>query len=260
MKHFLQLPSSLRWCEDKYVYNDYIAEFWNSITGISLCIVAIYLCCNEQKKVNFSLNASRILLFIVGVGTILFHSTLLYIWQLFDEIPMLLIVIEYHKLLSITTRLFKFYNIIYMVIPIIISSYYINPKLQVFLFQGTLTIYILYILYILSTINNLLDDFFYNTLPICNSVYDLQIEKQKIIDYMETKKLLKKYNRIGKLILLFSLMIWNIDNHYCEYIKFYTGILELHAIWHITTSIGMYYCDQIMQLYITIFKNLNHRN
>lgn len=81
MKHFLQLPSSLRWCEDKYVYNDYIAEFWNSITGISLCIVAIYLCyehlkTTNKKKVNFSLITSRILLFIVG--EVLYYFTVLF--------------------------------------------------------------------------------------------------------------------------------------------------------------------------------------
>lgn len=224
LKKLLKLESSIQWCEGqtfKYMYSDYIAEFWNSITGIFLCIVAIYCYRKNKKHLNKKicqeLYISNVLLFIVGIGTILFHGTLLYIWQICDEIPMLLLVIEYNKLLS------KLYNIpfslhIYKCIPIIIFSYYINPSLQIILFQSIFTIYIIFIYYYCYFINS------------------------------KFNKLLKLYQKISVMILIFSLIIWNIDNNFCNYSKHF----KLHALWHITTSIGMYYCNEIMGLYIIL--------
>ena len=168
LKEILTLPSSISWCEKKYTHSEYIAEYWNTITGLFLCISAIYcIIKNDAENINV-LYKSNVLLFIVGVGTMLFHGTLVYFWQLFDEIPMLLIVIEYYKLL---TRHISFihrvdiicidYKWMYNMIPIIISSYYIYPSLQVIMFQGTLTMFILLVLYSLYKINNNLNRLFY---------------------------------------------------------------------------------------------------
>jgi dihydroceramidase len=280
MLKILELPSTIIWCEEKYIYNNWIAEFWNSITGISLCIVSIYCFINNYKNTNRKvfdlLKVSNILLFIVGIGTILFHSTLLYIWQLFDEIPMLLIVMEYHKLLSVlhgTDGKIKFYKNIYLLIPVIILSYFVNYKLQIVLFQGILAIYIIYILYLCNYINRKLNIEFYNSLPISNSVvynynysftYKYNDDKytkkyedkneiilQKKLDiFIQKKNILKISNKISVSILIFSLIIWNIDNHYCNS---KINWLELHAVWHITTSIGMYYCNKIMRTYIELY-------
>lgn len=261
IRNILELPSSLDWCESNYVYNISIAEFWNTITGFSLCITAIY-CFIKNKNANRQiyqlLKNTNLLLFIVGIGTVLFHGTLLYIWQLFDEIPMLLILIEYHKLLS---RLFsRFYFVkynknIYKVIPIIILSYYINPNIQIILFQGIIALYIIYTFYICYYINNELNTLFYYSLPrIENKSKELSGQTyEKFEKYISKKKLLKLYSRIGISILLFSVLIWNIDNNYCKQ----RGYIELHAVWHISTSIGMYYCNQIMKIYIELYFLLN---
>ena len=146
--------SSINWCEEDYVHSNYIAEYWNSITGLALCLSA-YICYIHNKTYNvYLLYYSNFLLLLVGIGTIMFHGTLIYFWQLLDEIPMILIVIEYYKILTIDIELAKNLNIIkinyklmYYIIPIIIFSYYIHPLLQVGLFQGSLTIFIISILY-----------------------------------------------------------------------------------------------------------------
>ena len=97
LKEILTLPSSISWCELDYFKSEYIAEYWNTLTGIFLCASSIYAYFKNDGIAT--LYYSNVLLFIVGIGTMMFHATLVYIWQLLDEIPMLLIVIEYINIL-----------------------------------------------------------------------------------------------------------------------------------------------------------------
>ena len=261
--------SSINWCEEDYAVCDFIAEFWNSITGIFLCSSSIY-CYYTNKKDNIHvLTYSNILLFFVGVGTALFHGTLIYIWQLLDEIPMMLIVIEYTRILS-TLNLARNVDMIrinyrYMTsfLPIMISSYYIHPKLQVLTFQGSLVVFTGILLYSCNKINGSLNKQFYNThkfeysekskrksFSFNTDVVDKSNSFSEFKKYSTMRTLMKNYNRKGLFLLFFSLLIWNIDNHYCQH------YIHLHAVWHFTTSLGMYYCNEIIKLYLKMEKQL----
>lgn len=288
-------PSSINWCELDYVYSEYIAEYWNTWTGLFLCASSIYaLIKNFGHK---TLYYSNFLLFMVGIGTMMFHGTLIYIWQLLDEIPMMLIVIEYYRILAneifithyIRIKVIDYY-ILYYCIPFIILSYYIYPKLQVILFQGTLAVCIVSLLYTCYMININLNKIFYTKNPFNytdddyvirtsqTSESDVEIltkckrkgkrlarktyiyNNDNIVDknnsleefkkYLKVKKHITYHNYQGLSLLFFSLLIWNIDNHYCQ------QYIPLHAIWHITTSIGMYSCNEIIRSYILLNKQL----
>lgn len=277
--------SSINWCESDYFKSEYIAEYWNTLTGIFLCASSIYA---YFKNHGFStLYYSNILLFFVGIGTMMFHGTLIYFWQLLDEIPMLLIVIEYYRILTTNILLINYieiyklnYRLIYACIPVIILSYYIHPKLQVLLFQGCLFLSILLLLYTCYHININLNKIFYKINPFNyvdiynyrNTELDIQYQKNRIsrkthvfnndyiIDTTNSLDEFKKYVAIknhityhsyqGIYILIFSLFIWNIDNFYCQH------YIELHAIWHITTSIGMYSYNELIRSYIILNKQL----
>jgi hypothetical protein len=306
--------SSINWCEYDYKYSNYIAEFWNTLTGLTLCITGIYLYHINKQQKHYILIWSNILLFIVGIGTILFHGTLIYLWQLFDEIPMLLLVIEYYKLLldtSFVTRISIFnvnYLKMYCMLPIIICSYYVHPTLHVLMFQATIIIYITLILYTCYSINIYLNKLFYeshtfhyveniinsnicvdtdnndntdiddntddiinilklkklrkrikhknitgkNKIPYMNSTYT--VDKNNSIHmfkiYLKHRTQLRAYSINGMGLLIFSIFIWNIDTHFCDKIEF----LKLHAIWHVTTSIGIYYVNEIIKMYIILNK------
>lgn len=282
--------SSINWCELDYVKSAFIAEYWNTLTGLFLCLSAFY-CLHKNSKENINgLQYSNWLLFLVGVGTMLFHGTLIYFWQLFDEIPMMLIVIEYYRLLtkeiyfSYHTISFKInYKFMYHTIPVIIASYYVYPKLQVFMFQGSLGVFMILLIYSCYSINSRLNRLFYQSnkfnyvkrncikplkadseseLPTLksskkiknNTIYmysnDDLIDENNSIErfklYAQIRNHIKYHNYQGTFLLIFSLLIWNIDNHYCQH------HIELHAIWHITTSIGMYSCNEIMKSYIKL--------
>lgn len=250
LKEIFELPSSLDWCEYNNIHSEYISEFFNTLTGFSLCITSVIVFYENNKSGHTRLFFTNYLLFLVGIGTILFHGTLLYIFQLLDELPMLLIAIDYYNIL-IKLEIFKkcftrqFYDIntninsicnlsklnYYHISIVIIASYFIKQSLQILFFQGILTLVIAILFFIMYFINNLS-----NNLII---IYT---------QYFSLKYKLRYFNRICICIFVFSLLIWNIDNIYCSKIQF----LQLHAWWHITTSIGMYYLNNIIKIIIEL--------
>lgn len=78
------------WCEYNYVRSFYIAEYWNSITSLTHCILAAYglaLAFKQNWKRRFLF--PLIAFFFVGVGSIAFHGTLTFSGQAVDELSMI---------------------------------------------------------------------------------------------------------------------------------------------------------------------------
>jgi hypothetical protein len=298
--------SSINWCEADNIHSEYISEFFNTITGLALCIISIINFYENKKSGHTRLYFSNYILFIVGVGTMLFHGTLYYIFQLLDELPMLLIAIDYYNIfiqLKIFKRSFttQFYHIntdlqnifdlstlnFYHISVIIIYSYFITPRLQIVFFQGFLAVVICTLCFIMYFINSNLNNLFYNklnklktnddtdeekghefctsslsifyrkkrsfnTISFLKKINNVKLESNQTIykPYFNLKYKLKYLNKMGVYIFVFSLLIWNIENWYCSDIQF----LQLHAWWHISTSIGMYYLNNIMKTIIELDK------
>ena len=273
--------STINWCEHDYYYSEYIAEFYNSFTGLFLCLSPILFYYNYGKDSKlymciFYFTHSLTLLFIVGIGTILFHGTLLYIFQLVDEIPMLLLCIEYdnllNKLLNINTR-YSYENNYKKVFLITQSRFFkyflcimiscigfINNTIQIVVFQMTIAAFVIFILI------NLYKVFVQNNITYNNLLTQKTILENSLLhDYKYANKLttLKKiiklsqhYNeelKYSKIICLFtgisSIIVLKYDELYCG-----TGsnFISGHAIWHILTSICLYHVNKILLIFFTV--------
>ena len=84
-------PSNVDWCESNYAYSPLIAEMWNTASSVPMTFVAIF---GLWKARECLLMESRwawawAMLAVVGVGSALFHATLLHVFQAADELPML---------------------------------------------------------------------------------------------------------------------------------------------------------------------------
>ena len=212
-------PSSVNWCETDYTHNEHVAEYWNTITGLSLVASALYNFYINKRKNIPELFFSNFLLLLVGVGTILFHGTLLYIFQLFDEIPMLLLIIEYYRLIDGNDIvLLKMYSSI----PVIVFSYYLHPVYQIVLFQYSIIIGVILLGF----------NFFY-----FQNKYNIEIVEIKTI-------ILTSFG---------SFIIWNLDKHFCNSVEHF----NLHAIWHITTAIGLIFVNRFMS--VVVYRNRYER-
>lgn len=273
------MRSTVDWCERNYVVSEYIAEYWNTVTGLCLIISSYCYYKNNYKLISryseYYVNFMRIccLLAFVGVGTMLFHSTLYYPFQLLDELPMMLLANEYLILLlslETTCRVMtdiKGYNDIlkysYRSIPVIIFVYFINPLFQVISFHTMLKvseISVLVILYKLSAnLNRIIYLKIYDRQMFLRSEYvekeNSEIELMNIMQsnikkYITLRAHLKRYTRIGILMYSSSILIWCVENMFCNYVEPF----QLHAIWHVFSSIGVYYLNKIILLHCIINK------
>lgn len=84
-----QPTSTLDWCENNYEVSYYIAEFWNTVTNLSMIIPPIWGMCDAYRQ-GFEKRFVILYLFLLltGIGSWMFHMTLLYEMQLMDELPM----------------------------------------------------------------------------------------------------------------------------------------------------------------------------
>ncbi|RWS25871.1 alkaline ceramidase 3-like isoform X2 [Leptotrombidium deliense] len=89
MGYWGRTTSTIDWCEKNYDTTFYIAEFWNTISSMSMVIPAAFSLFHSLKKQEDNrISISFALLILVGIGTSMFHITLKYEMQLLDELPM----------------------------------------------------------------------------------------------------------------------------------------------------------------------------
>jgi hypothetical protein len=290
--------STVDWCESNYLLSTYFVEYWNTITGSCISLSSLVFYYNYKIFIyesKYIINFLRItvLLFIVGIGTILFHATLFYPFQLLDELPMILLANEYLVVLmslkttqmAISQTSYDYLNkgliITNKSLPLIILSYFIHPRLQIVTFHIVLKISELSVLYVLYNLSKKLNYIVYSKIYKNNDHIkrQQQLYKQRIMmtsfinlnriqtnrNYLrdsillqKSQGLLKKYltmkieltNVIQNSIYLYSLsmFLWCIENMFCKYVE----SLQLHAIWHVLSSIGIYHLNMIMKKHIEI--------
>ncbi|KAG0246032.1 ceramidase-domain-containing protein [Mortierella sp. GBAus27b] len=104
-----QPTSSVDWCEDNYVISYYVAEFFNAFSSFAMILLGEVACLSisrlqssiEQSAASSPSRIPRLFRFklafrtitVVGIGSFLFHATLLHRMQMLDELPMLYAVL-----------------------------------------------------------------------------------------------------------------------------------------------------------------------
>eukprot|EP00835_Amoeboradix_gromovi_P003083 NODE_192_length_15450_cov_0.476355.p4 type:complete len:246 gc:universal NODE_192_length_15450_cov_0.476355:270-1007(+) len=84
-------PNALvNWCEPDYVHFNFIAETWNTLSNLVTIVLGMILFAHYKKYAcEKRFLCSTLLMILVGCGSFSFHGTLLYHFQLMDELPML---------------------------------------------------------------------------------------------------------------------------------------------------------------------------
>lgn len=77
------------WCEGNYTKTHYVAEFYNTLSSVPLCLLAllgIYYARRYSYPTRISL--AYVGVFWIGLGSVAFHGTLLRWGQALDELSM----------------------------------------------------------------------------------------------------------------------------------------------------------------------------
>uniref|UniRef100_A0A6C0H6K7 Uncharacterized protein n=1 Tax=viral metagenome TaxID=1070528 RepID=A0A6C0H6K7_9ZZZZ len=283
--------STVDWCEANYTVTKYVAEFWNSCTGLAIVASAIYWRYSSFTSNVFSGAFGHCFkhifwyLLLVGVGTMLFHGTLLYKYQLLDELPMLLIAIEYVKLtctLSTSIELFSFkflFRVVTLIrvgnylVCIIPFTYILGPYAHILSFHVTLKLFegtLLFMLWNLSrSLNAIIYKNIYKKYDTMDSIMNrvslttcgelpfiersrnsqrLKLVQKELHEYIEYKKALRMYTKKGICLYAFSISLWVIENLFCDWVR----PLQLHAWWHILSSMGIYNLNKLLEQHVRI--------
>lgn len=119
-----EITSTVDWCEINYEYSQYIAEIKNSVSSLPIILLGLYYL---RKKMLVGL-----CVMFIGIGSTIFHATLLYEGQLLDEIPMLyLILILFYNV----TKL-KFASLLIGVLTSILMIKLRGNEYQFIIFHG----------------------------------------------------------------------------------------------------------------------------
>lgn len=214
VSHFINMESSVDWCEINYDYTDYIAEFWNTLSSLTLFISGLY---------GFHLHKAKngsgifIILSLVGLGSVLFHAFLSHFTQMLDEIPMLYMVAMMFSNLWSSVRYVRFITFsIATYLSFCIAKYGSSSDL------ATRTFEFIFFQSIIITISFLLFASFLRKISVKDS--------GMLVDGIS-------WFGVGWIC-------WLLD-YFCCAIWTRFGNPQFHALWHIFSAIGVYQLSYI---------------
>jgi dihydroceramidase len=90
---FWGAPTAIhQFCEPKYATSPYFAEFWNSVSSIWYVLAALYALSDASLRADTNMVVASIAAAAIGLGSAAFHGTMLYEYELCDEVPMLIFI------------------------------------------------------------------------------------------------------------------------------------------------------------------------
>ncbi|KAI1793116.1 alkaline phytoceramidase [Ganoderma leucocontextum] len=229
------VTATLDWCEVNYQFSRYIAEAANSFSNLFTIGLAAY---GATQSVTEKLPPRYLVGYagfaLVGLGSFIFHATLLFEAQLMDELPMVYVASYCCAILFDTARGFDLrksnasqLGAIFTVFNVLFTwSYYVsrNPVYHQVVFATLM---------------------FTTTF---RTVHLLRIgEVSKRLPQAQRSTIARLFSS-GAGTFAFGFLIWNLDNVFCSNItrwKQTVGwpaafLLEGHSWWHILTATGTY--------------------
>ncbi|CAF0980254.1 unnamed protein product [Adineta ricciae] len=215
--------SSIDWCERNYVVTYYIAEFWNCISSLLMCLFSLILIVRglyyriERRFTLLSFSFG-----LVGFGSAYFHGTLTHFGQMADELPMVYSMIIWWFILF---RMNKHH----------LASQHISP-IDVLIVFGIAYGFLCSYIHSLKTFVIVFQAHF--TLMVIGGIVKL------IFLYRQTQH---HTNNIKYLILWYvgllipAVICWLVDQQLCEYFNSKNAFNpQLHAWWHVLCAIDAY--------------------
>ncbi|CAH3026995.1 unnamed protein product [Porites evermanni] len=217
-----EATATIDWCEENYAVSSFLAEFWNTISNWLFLLPTLFGAWLSWKtKLERRYTLTFISLFVVGIGSLCFHATLLYEMQLLDELPMI-------------------YCTCIMIFCICQCSY--HPRQH----NTTLLLVLIFccsmITLVYLTITNPL---------VFQWAYGILVAALVVVALMSCRKHRGSWRLVTISLVSYAtgFIFWNIDNNFCSSVRLLRNqfpvpmrpFLQLHAVWHTLAAIGSYY-------------------
>jgi dihydroceramidase len=225
--------SSIDWCERNYAVTQYIAEFWNCISSILMCLSAgILIIRGLYNKIETRFLLLSLSFGFIGFGSAYFHGTLTHYGQMVDELSMVYTMIVWWFILfrmnEVKTKS-KMFSIDMLLIAGIfygfVWTYVHSLKSFVLVFQ------------------------LHHTLMIIGGIVKLIYLYRHIRHHTRCiMYLIMAYI----VFLVIATICWTIDQQLCERMNSIDGFNpQLHAWWHVFIAVDFHVsvvCTEAMRL------------
>jgi dihydroceramidase len=215
--------SSVDFCEPNYLFSHYVAEphnVWSSLFITAIALVGLF---NGNPSGEISVSMMYLVLAAVGIGSAGLHSTLHWIYQSSDEVPMLWQILTFLHMLWINNKE-KDPNswtpgIVFLALAIVQTVVYYKFQQIYAVFIVSIVVYsIIIILWMYFLIQNTPDS--------AKKQLRLRIHHWAFLCYV-----------------VFGTGLWIIDMNLCpQLLPIYhmTTGFTLHVFWHIFAGLGTY--------------------
>jgi len=213
--------SNVDWCEQNYQYSSYFAELWNTLSNIPMIVLGVFgIISSLRLRIGYRFPLGYFTLAVVGVGSWMFHMTLLYKYQLMDELPMILGSLVYLYILldledntqSFTNELKQRYNwllafglFVYGVITFFVMAFYVSSPLPMNISYGILVAFL--------------------------------IIRSFFLWFTSKEPEIRKWFVVSCGNYLFGFFLWLIEKNFCHQFAF---AQYLHVCWHVLAGYGTY--------------------
>jgi len=222
--------ASLDWCETNYQYSPFIAEFWNTISSLWLTFLAVFgIYQGIHMHIETRLHMAYVALGVVGVGSALFHATLLYSCQLLDELPMiygtlifLYAIVEFEKHTFLARYFIPTLCTVGTAITVLMLTNKNNPMLHQIAYAVLVGILVIRAFYITYMMPNLSHSEFVNF---------------RYLFWYSAATFLSGY------------VSWLTERKLC-YNGYVISGVQLHSLWHILTGIGTFGLIQFITYFL----------
>lgn len=231
----LGIPATIDWCEDNFTWSSWIAEFWNTLSSLAMVLFGLY---GIWRHAIFGRRFAFVFFTfsLVGLGSILFHATLVFPFQLLDELPMCWT--GFVMMYVLTERYpeprhsvwFPACIALWAAVVTVCTSTHSNW--QVYLFQGSYIVVQIFCIYAMTQFT------------WSGSKQRMRMRKSAAFDHT-----VKRIWFSGVTVYALALICWVIDFKLCDYVNGHTdhhSIIpfnpQLHAWWHVFAGFGSYLC------------------
>ncbi|KAM3526066.1 hypothetical protein NHJ13051_003658 [Beauveria bassiana] len=220
--------SRANFCEEDYVLTFYLAEFINSVSNIAYVYYALQYMYGPGSRGLWrpNLDFMSVTLFILGIGSFLFHASLRQALEFVDELSMMgLIWSMLHATLTVrqTPTRSKIISAVLAVVFSSFTAFYLNSPLiiyQVIAFLSGVGVVILRVLYLFHWVQ-----------PALPKAKSREWRNRAVTSLF---------------ICIVGYGIWNIDLEFCQVLRDirqrvglpWAWLFEFHGWWHVLTAIG----------------------
>jgi dihydroceramidase len=213
--------STVDWCETNYAYLHYVSELFNSASSLAMVFAGVLGIVLHRHVLERRFMLAFAMVSVVGLGSIAFHATLLFQFQMMDELPMLWLALVIVFILVENRpqpRFGRWFPILLLCHAVLTTSLtaLTHGKLQVYLFHASFASLELFAL---------------------GRIYLIHRRNQDAT--------MRRIYRIGMSSYALAITLWFIDLRACSTLNVTLPSMgipnpQFHAWWHILVSCGFY--------------------